>query len=404
MTSSRITRYTMFGMIYFSQGATLSFFTALNSLYLMSFGLPMSRIGLIGTIALIPFVLKIFLGMLSDRVNLASFGHRKPYIVIGLFIQSACLIIAPMINPGDHYWWFAGNVFLLTLGQALYDTCTDGLALDTTRQEEEGTVQGIMVGGRALGVVLLSAVLGFVADNASWAFAFWGLALVSLLPLPLVLKIKEPPRTAGHTFEWKAFKAFRNPSVIALGILGALYSLIINAANQIVNPFLNVTYQIGFSTAGIFTTLWGIGVVLGGITGGKLTDRIGQKRAVQAALLMTLFSVLSLAAIRSPAMAWPLVMLFGLAFGFYETVYFAISMRTSDPRIAASMFAILMAIANIGTGIGLGLSGAAVDSIGYRPTFIVIALLNLLALPLLQVIFPQKKPMRGSNGNESLSP
>jgi predicted MFS family arabinose efflux permease len=37
--------------------------------------------------------------------------------------------------------------------------------------------------------------------------------------------------------------------------------------------------------------------------------------------------------------------------------------------------------------VGLSLSGVAVDTIGYRYTFVVIALLNLLALPLLPVIF-----------------
>jgi PAT family beta-lactamase induction signal transducer AmpG len=86
-------------------------------------------------------------------------------------------------------------------------------------------------------------------------------------------------------------------------------------------------------------------------------------------------------------MAWPLAALFGLAYGYYETVYFALSMRLTDPRIAASMFSILMAVANLGTAIGVGLSGFLVDSIGYRGTFAVIAGLNLLALPLLPIIF-----------------
>ena len=59
------------------------------------------------------------------------------------------------------------------------------------------------------------------------------------------------------------------------------------------------------------------------------------------------------------------------------------------------MFIILMAIANIGTVIGLGLSGALVDGIGYRMTFIVIAALNLAALPLLPVVFSRKAAQKG---------
>jgi MFS transporter, PAT family, beta-lactamase induction signal transducer AmpG len=56
-------------------------------------------------------------------------------------------------------------------------------------------------------------------------------------------------------------------------------------------------------------------------------------------------------------MAWLLVAVLGFAFGFYEAVYFTVSMRNTDGRIAATMFSILMAVANFGAGIGLGISG-----------------------------------------------
>ena len=391
---SKTTRYALFGLIYFAEGAILSYFTALNALYLLSFEVSLTQIGLMGLIALIPFVLKIFLGMLSDRVNLLRIGHRKPYIIFGLLLQMVCLLIVPTINPGTHFWLFALLGFILMSGQALYDTCTDGLALDTTTPEEEGTIQGIMVGGRALGVVVISVTIGLIAQNASWPAAFYTLAVLTLLPLPLALRIVEPQRSPERRFEWKAFSAFARRDVIALGVLGALYSLIINAANQLVNPFMQSEYGISISTAGFFTTVWGVGVILGGLTGGRLADRTGQQRAVLIALLMALASILALGLIFNAAIAWPLVALFGLAFGFYETIYFAISMRATDPRIAASMFAILMAVANLGTGIGLALSGTMADQLGYRLTFAIIAALNLLALPLLPAIFPRKVPVK----------
>jgi MFS transporter, PAT family, beta-lactamase induction signal transducer AmpG len=62
-------------------------------------------------------------------------------------------------------------------------------------------------------------------------------------------------------------------------------------------------------------------------------------------------------------------------------------MDMTDPRIAASMFAILMAVANIGIGVGFAVTGLLVDAIGYRWTFAGLGLLNLLALPLLPLVF-----------------
>lgn len=388
---SKTARYAMFALLYFAQGAVLSYFTALNSIYLLGFDLTMSQIGLIGTIGLIPLVLKIFLGMLSDRINLFKWGHRKPYIIFGLLIQAACLLLVPLLNPSRQYWLFAGLAFLLMTGMALYDTATDGLALDTTPLDEKGAIQGFMVGGRALGVVLISGVIGLLVENTSWLMAFVLLAVLSLIPLPLVLQVHEAARNKEHTFEWKAFDAFKAWPLIALGLVGVIYSLVINGANQIVNPYLTERFGINISTAGLVTTVWGFGVVAGSVAGGKLTDKWGQNQSVWRAMLLSFVSILFLAFTTQSWLIWPLVGLFGLAYGFYETVYFAVAMDRTDPRIAASMFSILMAVANIGTGIGLGLSGSLVDGVGFPLTFGILAGLNLLAIPLLPAIFGRRK-------------
>ena len=104
MARSQGRRYAMFALLYFSQGTILSYFTALNGLYFLDHGLSMTDVGIFATIALIPFVIKVFLGILSDRVNLLGLGHRKPYILLGLVVQTLCLIVAPFINPGTAYW------------------------------------------------------------------------------------------------------------------------------------------------------------------------------------------------------------------------------------------------------------------------------------------------------------
>ena len=384
-------QYTMFGMLYFAQGAILSYFTALNALYLLSFDLTMSQVGIFSAIALTPFVLKIFLGILSDRINLLGLGHRKPYIVVGLLVQAGCLFLVPFIHPGEQFGLLAFVAFVLMTGMALYDTCTDGLALDTTPPESEGTVQGIMVGGRALGVVVISAALGLLAQLTTWTVAFWTLGVITLLPLLFVVQVREPRRPPERAFHWGAFRAFGRRQVLALALLGALYSLVINGANEIVNPFLETQFGIDLLAAGLYTAVWGLGVVVGGLTGGRLTDWLGHRKAALGALIASLVTILALAFVVGPIMAWPLVFVFGLAFGYYETVYFATSMAFTEPRIAASMFAILMAVANIGTGVGFAISGSLVDAIGYRGTFVCIALLNLLALPLIAPIFRRQR-------------
>jgi len=384
-------RYALFGLLYLSQGAIMSFFTALSGIYLLEHSVPMAKVGIISAIGMLPFVLKVFLGMLSDKVNLLSKGHRVPYIIIGVVGQAVGLVVILFINPGTQFGLYALIVFLTLTFMALYDTCTDGLALDTTPEEEEGTVQSIMVGGRALGVVLISAVIGFIAQR-SWAAVFMVLAAITVVPLPLLRGVREPERTPETTFRWSAFKAFGSKVVLAVGMYGLFHSLVTYGANQLVNPFLKTTFGVSTTMAGLYTATWGVGVIIGSQVGGQMADRWGRRRSALASVFIGSLGVASLALTQSAAQAWLMVLLFGVGFGAYSTVFFALSMSVCEAAISASMYAILMAMANLGSGIGLALTGVLVDtpSVGYRGTFVVLALANALVLATLPVIFGQK--------------
>jgi PAT family beta-lactamase induction signal transducer AmpG len=405
MISSRSIRFTTFALLYFAQGTILGYFTALNALYLRSFNLSMSQIGLFAGIAMIPLILKIFLGVLSDKVNLLGFGHRKPYILIGLLLQAGGQMVFPFINPAESFGWLILVAFLSLTGMALYDTSTDGLALDTTAPEDMSLVQGIMVAGRASGIVIISATVGVLSHLTNWTAVFAVLAIMTLLPLPLVLFVREPARLPDQKFDWGAFRIFSKKHIIALGLLGLFSFMISGGANQLVNPFLKENFNISYMSAGFFTAVWGIGVILGGITGGRLIKYTGNKRAVQVALFVSLAAVLLISGISGLDLAWPFLFLFGISYGYYETVYFATSMAMTSARIAASMYAILMAVSNVGSGIGLALGGTLSDAVGFRYTFVFFALLNLVVLAILPSVFSSKakdtgaKLMKNVRGN-----
>lgn len=185
-TQSKTLRFSFFASIYFAEGIVLGYFASLNALYLLSNGIDMAKVGIFSSIALIPFVIKIFFGMLSDRFNFFGLGHRKPYIAMGLVVQFVCLLIVAHINPGENYWGFVGLAFILQLGMAFFDTCADGLALDITPLSEKGTLQGFMVGGRAVGVIVAASIAGFIAEKLNWPTVFYFLAVLTLVPFILL--------------------------------------------------------------------------------------------------------------------------------------------------------------------------------------------------------------------------
>ncbi len=247
-----------------------------------------------------------------------------------------------------------------------------------------------MVGGRALGVTVISVFFGFLANFVSWRSGFWFLAAISLLVLILSFFIRELLERERLEFEWSAFKALGRKEVLSLAILGALYSFIINSVAEIMNPFFEERFTITAFIAGLYSAVWGLGIIVGGLLGGKGTDKLGHRKSVWFAMVISFVSILLFLIVPDSRIAFGIALAFGFAFGFYEAVYFATAMAWTDTRIAASMFSIFMAIANIGTGIGLAVTGAMVDSVGYPWTFIILAGINLLALPLIPAVFKKK--------------
>ena len=384
---SKTLRFSMFALLYFTQGTILGYFASLNALYLLGNGLDMADVGIFSSIALIPFVIKILFGMLSDRYNLFGLGHRKPYILIGLLVQFICLILVANINPGKSYWTFVALAFVLQLGMAFYDTCTDGLALDITPENEKGILQGFMVGGRSVGVIVAASLAGIIAQNISWPAVFYFLAALTLIPIPLLFFIKEIQRTAGMRFNWAAFGAFKKAPVLAAAGVGLIVFLVIVGANQLVNPSFSARLGIDLSTAGLITTVWGIGCVVGALLGGSVMDKLGNKKALWLSILLVVPAMVLLSVVKSFTMMWVVTIFFGLAYGLSQAVYFALAMKYTEPAIAASMFSILMAVTNIGQGIGLGVGGAVAKAAGFPVTFLIFGALMLLVIPFFPVLF-----------------
>lgn len=389
--SSKPLRFSLFGLLYFTQGIVLGYFAALNALYLLANGLDMADVGILGTIALIPFVIKIFFGMLSDRYNFFGWGYRKPYIVIGLLVQFACLLLVTAVDPGRQYWTFVALAFILQMGMAFYDTCTDGLALDITPENEKGLLQGFMVGGRSIGVIVAASIAGMIAER-SWPGVFYFLAALTLLPFALLFFVREAPRAGAERFDWAAFGAFKQPAVLAVAGVGLIIFLVIVGANQLINPALTEKLGISLSTAGLITTIWGFGCVGGAVGGGLVMDRIGNRTALWVCIGSVFVTLALLALAPSLLLAFVAAFLYGMAYGASQASYFALAMKYTQPTIAASMYSILMAVTNVGQGIGLGVGGAMAKGLGYLPTFLIFGAAMFLVLPFFPVLFRKTAP------------
>ena len=384
-------RIALFSSLYFAQGMLMSYFLSFNILYLGESGYSAGEVGIFQAILALPFVLKIFLGMLSDGVNFFGLGHRKPYIALGLLGQIFAMFFAPQISLEGGLTTFALVALAASISMALYDTCTDGLALDMTPPDERGIVQGAMVGARALGVLVMLVVGGRIAEIIGWQWVFYLIGVISLLPLGLLVGsgLKEVPSEMGQRepFQWRAFRSFSSGAVISLTIIGFIYAVALDGVLTYLSDYLRVIMELSIGNIGLLVAFSMVGRILGAVSNGWITDRIGRRQSLVVAVGLASVGCLGLALNWGIPWVGVFGFIFGLAYGYYNAVYAAVVMDLSDPRISASMFAIFMMFVNIGTVGGQVLGGQIIDNLSFAAMVTIFGLLNLVNIPLVFRIF-----------------
>ena len=384
---SRAFRLSMFAALYVVQGVGLAYFSNFQKPYLDSLGISPNAIGTLTFVLQIPFILKIFIGMLSDKVNLLGMGHRKPYMLLGLILTAIAFGGATFALPDNNFPLFAVLITLGSFSVTLFDSTTDGLAIDSTPHDEQGLVQGVMVGGRAAAFIVLSLIFGTLVQHTGYRVVFPIIGLSMLIPLIWVARVREPVRDATTRFQWSAFKVLGQPRFLLFALYAVVYSVGSFGTDGLVTYFMRLNFNATESVIGQYGALRGIGAVIGALVGGVLIDRVGRKRsAYTGAILISVVAALIGAATGARGVLW-LGLLWGIVWAFQETLFFALTMDIADARIAASIFAIMMGISNLGSAVADGLATALSDDLGFSMVFWLLAVVNLITLPVLWRLF-----------------
>ncbi|RMG99066.1 MAG: MFS transporter [Chloroflexi bacterium] len=399
ITHNRNGRLFLFGFLYFVQGAMLAYVLVFNNLYLRAFGATAAQLSLLNGLLVVPFILKIGIGLLSDRYGLQRklpffhHGHRVPYIALGLLMINMGAFAAGFVPPVTMYPLFLVTALFIAFGLAFYDTTADGLAIDVTPAKEYNLIQGAMVIGRSCGVILLAAIYGRLINLFGWQIIFWIITGLTLLPHLLLWRIREPKQRAPtHAFDWDALRNLWRPQIGRLTLYAIIYSVSVYGANAIVTLFTNEGLGGTLVQVGDVAALGSVGMLLGGITGTTLARRLSIWQQGMITVMIVSVALLLIAFTATLSNIVFIIVLWGFCLASAELVYVTLAMKTTDRRMGAGQFAIFMAISNVGTGIGQATTTGLIDTIEFHWIFASLALLNLLALPLLMAMRANDEP------------
>lgn len=367
---TKMSKFLFFVLLYFVQGVALAYFTGFQKRFLLEAGVDPNWIAALTSFVLLPFILKPIIGLVADSFNVS----RKLCIAIGLGSASFAFSMALGVSPKEQFTLFGALMVLASLGVSLFDTVADALAVDSFDDKDFGKLQSAMLAGKSLGLIIFSIIFGLMIDSSGYDHVFVFLSGFMLIPFVIWKSIKKTPRK--ETFEWAAFAALAQKHVILIALFAVVYSIPSFAVSGLYSFYFS-SQNMSATDVGVMESIKSIGAVLGALGFMFLSRKLSQSIIFTTSALGAV--VVSCASgFAYGSMAWVIVFLFGVFWAIREAIFSTLAMRATKPAIAATMFSLMMAFSNLGTSIGEGLATSASGAIGFKETFVVFGLLNLV--------------------------
>lgn len=406
LSESRFARFATILLLYFMQGVPVGLSLIAIPAWLAANGATPVIVGAFVGTALLPWSLKLFNGLVMDRFTFKPMGRRRSWILgaqSGMVITFFTLALASpsAAEVGSLTAYF----FILNLCAVFNDVAVDGMTVDIVPNEERTAINGLMFASQSVGIAATSFLGGqFLASSQMSALAFTVAAGVGLVSLMVSVFRERPgerllPWSAGHASAecvarqqaawWPllkgVFAAVTKPLtllfLVGIGLGSAGWSFLDAVAPTLAVQVVGWSSEQYSSYASLVSL---IAALTAAVATPVLVKLFGLRRVI-IALLITSASIFAIAGAtfdpnvdgRIVAIIFAAQYVLSLLLVIAAIVW---AMRICDPAVAASLFALFMAVPNFSRGLLSGLSGFAVESVGYGGFYLLVAAVMMVGL------------------------
>lgn len=295
-------------------------------------------------------VVPLLVGPLSDRC-FSRLGRRRPYILFGGLVNLVGL--GALYLAGEHgvIPIYVAAYFLMNLGNNIATAAYSGVIPDLVPKRQRGVASGYMAVLSQLGTLLGVFIGGQLAGKNWFGTTYAVLAtVIALGVLVSMVGIRETPLAERPPkLHWiEHLKSLwidprKHPDFAWVWLTRALVMLGFYSVLPFLLYYLGDVIRVENPAA---TASWVLGLVLIGATasgyfGGALSDKIGRKRIVYAANGFMAVMCIALALCRSLESVFAVACLFGLGYGAYVSVDWALGTDVlPNPNDAAKDMAV----------------------------------------------------------------
>ena len=236
------------------------------------------------TLAMRPVGALLF-GLMADRLG------RRPTLIVNILCYSVLAFASG----------FAPSLTVLIILRALFGIAMGGewgvgasLAMETIPLQTRGIVSGILQAGYPSGYLLASLVYALLGAHVGWRILFMLGAVPALLILFIRRNVDESPAWLGkrpRAQEILRVIQTRFPLFIFAILLMTAFNFFSHGTQDVYPTFLRVQRQFPPATVGTIGVIFNIGALLGGLTFGMFSQRIGRRRTIVIAALLAILVI-----------------------------------------------------------------------------------------------------------------
>jgi Na+/melibiose symporter-like transporter len=323
----------------------------------------------------LPWALKPLLALLSDFVPL--FGSRRRSYLIGATAAAAIGLGVAWYVPlaAGERWLLLALLIVPTLGIAFTDVLADALMIEVGKPLGlTGRLQSAQWFAAYLALLLAGVLGGWLTTNGRHGLAFLICAALWTASLALTLAfVREPHRDASaaamRTTASELRAAFTLPGLVTICIVSFLWDF--NPLSYSVN-YLHVTKTLGLSeqTFGNAFSLFSAGAMAATAGYALYCRRVSTRLLLHGAVAAGVIGNVLYWWVAGAASLYVVSTLVGFAYMAGSLVLLDLAARLVPVAVAATVFAVIMALSSLGSSLGEGAGGYLYDFAldAYGPT------------------------------------
>lgn len=384
----------------FCSGLPLFVLVNLVQAWLSKSGLSLKALGLF-SLVMIPYTWKFLWAPIMDRFSVGVLGRRRGWMLVtqvALVLSIGSMgFLDPVNNPLQVALFCCAIAFL----SASQDIVLDAFRRELLPDSEQGLGSAMFVNAYKISGMIPGALALILADHLPWPTVFMVTAAFMIPGVVCTLLCKEPEHSVAAPSSLRSaviepFTEFVQRNGVKQAAFVLLFILAYKLGDSMATALATKFYlDLGFTMTQIgvvakSTGLWAS--LAGGVLGGIWMLRLGINKGLwifgvaQALAILGFYALAAIGATMSGLATAIAAEAFAVGLG--TTAMVAFIARTTDPRYAATQFALFTSLAAVPRTVITAFTGFIVEHVGWDHFFLICFALAVPGMLLLTKVAP----------------